>query len=249
MPIKPVSVLRTRFEGLDAPTQQDWIDLIDTMQGILDTADLAILTAQPVTLVADQAARLALPPTFLPGQRAKQVDNGVTYVKQQQPGSNLADWTEIGDALIEISDVFDLQNQLNSKLINYDWDITTGDIAARNYYLANISINNTGPAVVTIPIPGNAFEYAFRAVNFTISLVPYGAPNPVPEGCSSTVAIYNSGALPIDASLAPGFRVFGQPFPVTIPAGQWLLMTITILTDPGYGGSAPFYFIGYALQG
>jgi hypothetical protein len=249
MAIKTVAALRLKFEGLDAPTQQDWIDLIDTMQGIMDTADLAILTAQPVTLVANQAARLALPPTFLPGQRAKQTDNGLTYVKQQQPGSNLADWTEIGDASIEISDVFDLQNQLDSKLINYDWDITTGDIAAKNYYLANISINNTGPNIVSIPIPGNAFEYAFRDVNFTISLVPYGAPDPIPEGCSSTVAIYNSGAGSIDASLDPGFRVFGQPFPVTIPNGKWLVMTITILPDPGYGGVAPFYFIGYALQG
>lgn len=249
MAVKTVAALRLRFEGNDRPTRQDWIDLIDTMQGILDSANLAIQTAQPVTLVADQAARLALPPTFLPGQRAKQTNNGLTYVKQQQPGTNLADWVEIGDSIITIPDVIGLQTALDSKLINYDWDITTGVITARNFYLQNPSLNNTGPAVVISPMPWSAFEYAYRDQNFTISLNPTGSPDPVPEGCSNTIAVLNTSVAPIDASLTPGFRAFGQPFPVTIPPGKWLIFTITVLTDPGYGGAAPFYFIGYALEG
>lgn len=244
MAVKTVATLRTRFEGLDKPTQQDWTDLIDTMQSILETAQVAINTAQPVVVVADQAARLAAGPATQLGQRVKQSDNGLTYVKQQETGSLAGDWVSIGDSVIEIADVTGLQSALDSKLINYDDDITTGPIRARNVRLENVSVNLTGPGFLTTPIPGNGWEYAFRDQNFVFDLFLTGTP----EGHSITVGVKNIAVAPIDCSLGSSFIVFGQPFPVTIPAGKWLVVTVTCMPDPGYG-TGPFYFISYALEG
>lgn len=249
MAVKTIAQIRARFEGDDKPTPQDFIDLIDTLQNIRDLADQAIATAQPVTVVADQAARLAIGAATTIGQRVKQTDNGLTYVKQQEPGTNNGDWASIGDALVTIGDVSGLSAELNRRLSLVIDNETSGRLGAKNFYVANTGINLTGLDVVTIAIPGEGFAWAWRDQDFEIGVALMGG-YPPDSGGSATVAIRNTAAITLNVTVAPGIIVNGTDFPITLAPDNWMLVTVTCLARPSWmAPGADLIFMSWAQEG
>lgn len=249
MAVKTIAQIRARFEGNDKPTHQDFIDLIDTLENIRDLSNQAIATATPVTIVADQAARLALLGAIVVGARVKQTDNGLTYVKQQENGSLDAHWVSVGDSVIELDDVISLDSELNRKLTRLEANETTGRLGAKNFYVANPAINLTGADVVTLPIPGDGFSWAFRDQDFEIEVAPFGT-YPPDSGSSVTCAIKNTSGGLINVTVQPGIIVNGTDFPITLDAGKWMMVTITCLARPDFmAPGADLFFMSWGQEG
>lgn len=245
MAIKTIAALRAKFEGDDRPTEQDYKDLIDTIESIEQAAITSLSSAEPVEVVADEAARLALGPSLDAGRRVKQTDNGITYVKQVETGSLVGDWVAIGDAAIEIADVSGLQAALDQYLIKSASDTSTGKLGAQSFYLNEISLNNTTPAVnVFMPLYG--FEYAFRSADFEIQVTEF---TPPVDGASCTVAIKNTSGGPITATLDVGVIPMNGTFPAILSAGKWMVITISALRVPITGTSPGLkYFISWVQE-
>lgn len=170
MAVKTIAQLRTRFaaEGA-APTQQDYVDLVDTLMNIEEQVDDILIALQPVEVVADEAARLALGPTLALYRKVKQTDNGITYVKQTGDGSNPADWVDIGDVQLVIPDVISLQDELDRRLNKIADDSTTGQLGLSNFYQSVHRIDaTTGSDVLETRFAEDKVVMVYRSVDFTI---------------------------------------------------------------------------------
>lgn len=248
MPVKTLSALRARFEDGDRPTPQDFIDLIDTLGSISDLAAVAITTAAPVLVVADQTARLAAGPGVDVGQRVKQTNTGSTYVKQQDDGTDPGDWEEIGDSIIQIAEVTGLQDELDRRILNNTDDATTGSIGAVNYHTPNWSINLTDPVNVDVVFPNNAIEFAYRDSNLDISLTDSGLLDIY--GQNQTLIIKNTSGSTITVDLVDDAVVFNGEFPISLPSGKMMTLTITAMpvADGDPEGMDPYFFVSYAIE-
>lgn len=72
--------------------------------GTLNPAIMPPITLTSIQTVADQAARLALS-NVQPGDSAKQLDNGITYVLSTTPASTDTNWVPVGDTNIVAGDI------------------------------------------------------------------------------------------------------------------------------------------------
>jgi len=106
--------------------------------GKIPQTELPPIALNSLTIVADQAGRLALATTVEIGDAAKQTDNGKTYVLYQNDGDEDGDWAVIGDAALVIGDVTDLQTTLDAKVpvisvIRHVFASFSGGTHATNY--------------------------------------------------------------------------------------------------------------------
>lgn len=90
------------FTGLSVGTGANNIPQLNG-SGQLPDSVIPAIAINSISVVADQAARLAL--SVQPGDAAKQVDNGLTYWLQALPASTDGNWIPIGDTTIVASDI------------------------------------------------------------------------------------------------------------------------------------------------
>lgn len=72
--------------------------------GLLPVSVIPPLAINSIQVVANQAARLALA-NVQPGDSAKQIDNGLTYMLAATPASTDSNWIPIGDTTIDAGDI------------------------------------------------------------------------------------------------------------------------------------------------
>lgn len=84
---------------------ENYLPILDA-NGKLDVTTLPSISLVGITVVADQAARLALTTLQVqPGDVAKQVDNGIAYMLASNPPATDGNWIPIGDTTVLGTDV------------------------------------------------------------------------------------------------------------------------------------------------
>jgi hypothetical protein len=253
MPVKDITILRTRFESGDAPSQQDFINLIDTVEEIRQTALTAMAAAGEITMVADQAARLT-PPIPPVGSKVKQVDDQHTYIRGDTgDGTHDEDWIPIADAVIDIADVEDLQDALDDKLHNDADDSTEYPIQAKNFHLSACASAETMPidaglensGELNIEIPGPALKMAYRSTSFVVDTIAGATDHP---GHSASVLVRNTHTGAIVVQFPVTMVIFAGATAEQIPAGKSIMISVTIGDHLPAGGD-PIRFASYAIEG
>lgn len=241
MAIRTIAHLKSYFQGVpktDKPTAAEWTDLIDTISWYYDMANAAQAAASAVIIVADEAALLAGGPTYAIGQRIKQDDIGKTWVKQQQPGTSLADYGEIGDTAIVVSDVIGLQQELDRRLFNDVDDRTSERLGIRNTFTTTIGqwmMLSSSPTQIQITPNDPALNYTTAAVTEDFELRVLGSFQEN-EMRSVTGFIYNSSLTDITGNMGDANMIGtnGQ-WPVIVPPSTWLMVTLTWVVLPDLG--------------
>ena len=129
------NLIKALFLPGNKPSQTAWNNFFDFMASIEAEIGAAYaMLIQPVNVVADEAARLAVGPATHIGWRVKQLDNGITYIKQVEDGTLDAHWEAIGDTYITIPDVDGAQAALDEKLVNDADDSTDYRLRMANHW-------------------------------------------------------------------------------------------------------------------
>lgn len=258
------SLVKKFYLAANKPSQFKWNDFFDFMASIQsDIAAAYELLIRPVSIVLDEAGLLAVGPSLLVGQRAKRLDNGVTYVKQVETGSLLTDWVAIGDTYITIPDVTNLQSELDLRLRS-DIDDSTP------YRLGMGAEWHTSPCVDVIPdvqptqdvlplpfwVMNKYFSHLTNDRDFTIT-VDHGTSMPVLPGLvlhllvrnnslSASVQFEEPADLPDTGDGVARFVPLNMTYPVTVNPGGALWITVLQLPipveDPDYA-SGNYYFV------
>lgn len=236
MAIRSIAHLKSFFQAVptnDRPGSTEFGDFFDTLTWFNDMSTAAAAAASPVMIVADQAARLALGPSISAGQRVKQTDNGITYIKQISPGSNVGDWEAIGDTAITIPDVVGCAAALALKLRGDTDDQATDRLGVRNLQLDPLGdwpVTLGGTNYITADPEGQGLNYAEAPGHFTLALV---VPSGTVAGRSVTGLIYNPQVGAVNATLGAGMIGTNGVWPISLPAGKYMYVTFTFVRLPG----------------
>jgi len=247
MAIRSIAHLKSYFQGIpktDNPTAGEWTDLIDTIGWYYDMVNAAVAASSPVIIVANEAELLTNGETYAVGRRIKQTDIGKTWVKQQQPGTSLGDYGEIGDTAIVISDVLGLQIQLDRRIVNDGDDASTARLGVRNTFTSVIGTWQMlgGPEEIQADPTGPALNYAVVDVFASFQLDWTGA-FPTGEGRSVTGFIHNGAPGNITGTMAgPDMIGTNGEWPVIMLPDTWLMVTFTWVTLPVFG---PVVLVAY----
>lgn len=261
MPVKTPSELKKFFTVKEKPSQVKWNHFFDSMNLIREKAEEAYAVNGPLIWVPNETARLAIGPFIYVGRMVKQQDTGRTYVKQVNPGSNPADWTDIGDTNIVIADVNGLTDELGYLLRKDVTNSTSGVLYAYNFYQTQametvIPIDLGGSELVTMPFgTGPALLFAECTKDFTLLLNTAG-PEPW-MGMPQTVVVRNSSVSAIQFTLPVGssteiWVLSNGSTPVIVPVNYHLTLAvqgfIVDVSDPAYTPGAFRWFVTYGLQ-
>lgn len=261
MPVRAIDILKNYFRSGNKPSQIWWNNFFDSLAEIERQAIIAFNINGPIIYVTDEAHRLLIGPATTIGRMVQQLDTGVTYVKQQQPGSNLIDWTEIGDAQITIPDVNGLQDELNALLLNDTDDQADVFIGAANFHqpgpvveVAAVDLGATERVDMNLDT-GYSMIYASVTKDFSLAM---SATNPTTTAMTQTLMAFNSGgasvacSLPADTATAWYILINGIA-PMVVSSGKFLTLAVQSVpvppSAPGYGGAGHMaYFVTYGLQ-
>lgn len=261
MPLKTPSELKTFFAVKEKPSQVKWNHFFDSLNLVREKAEEAYAVNGPLIWVADEPARLLIGPMIYVGRMVKQIDNGITYVKQQAPGNAPGDWTEIGDTSIVISDVQDLPTELSYLLRKDVTNETIGTLYAATFVQDQametvVPVDLGGYERIDMPFgTGPAFLFAECSKDFTIGLLTAG-PDPY-LGMPQTLLVRNSGVSALQFTLPPGsateiWTLTNGSTPVIVPVNYHLTLAVqgyyVTSADPAYVLGAYRWFVTYGLQ-
>jgi len=261
MPVKTPFELKKFFTAKEKPSQIKWNHFFDSLNLVREKAEEAYAVNGPLIWVANETARLNIGPMIYVGRMVKQQDTGRTYVKQVNPGNNPADWVDIGDTDILISDVNGLQDELDYLLRKDITNATSGVLYAYNFYQQQamqtvVPTDLGGSEVVTMLMgTGPAFLFTECTKDFTLNLNTAG-PDPW-MGMPQTLIVRNSSVSAIQFNLPVGsptelWTLTNGTEPVIVPANYHLILAvqgiIVVFDDPQYVVGAFRWFVTYGLQ-
>lgn len=244
MAIRTIAELKSYFQGAypgpDRTTAQQFTDLFDSLQWFDDMANAALAAASPVILVPNQATMFLNGPVYKVGQRIKTLDDGLTWVKQNQPGTVIGDYAPIGDTAITIPDVNGLQDALDARMTRdqVDDEVCVGRLGVRNTAASTIGtwpLTGGAPADLLMDPFGPTLNYAGAALTTDTNLI-WGTVTPGdPNGRSVTGFMYNGAISPIEVRLSSGMMGTNGAWPVILSPSKWMAVTMTFFTHPTEG--------------
>jgi hypothetical protein len=236
--LKDTTQLKALFGSGNSPSQTSWNHLFDWLlhvEGLVEQA----ATDGPVIFVDDADHMYAIGPSLMPGATVRQVDSGLTYVKQQEPGDTSGDWELMGDVLLTIPDIIGLEAALDTLLLRTGDDVTVGTISAHNFgqhppVSTLIPVTQDLQQVITLNrTDGIPFNRAVVMGNFTLSITG-GASD---HGFSQMVMVRNaSEALvsftkPADTETEK-FIVINTTSTVEVAAGKTMTISVNRVALP-----------------
>lgn len=263
MPVKPPATLKKFFPEKEKPSQIKWNHFFDSLYLVQLKAEEAYAVNGPIIWVADMAERLLIGPSVFVGRMVKQSDNGRTYVKQTPPGDNPANWEDIGDSAIVISDVQDLQTELDALIRKDISNSTSGILSAYSFSQSEpttviVPLDLGGSELVTIPFEtvGPA-AYAGITKDFTIDATNSLTGFPW-EGMPVTLILRNDTVSAVQFNqptdtVEKFWTLVNGSYPIVVPVGWHLTLAVhpirVIPEDPAYTGLFQYrYFVTYGLQ-
>lgn len=239
MAIRTIAELKSYFQGVptaDTPTAEQWTDLFDSIQWYYDMVNAALAAASSVVLVPDQLTMLTNGPTYAIGRRIKQTDEGITWVKQRNPGTSIEDYAPIADVEITIPDVIGLPAALDARFV------IDGD-GQSNY---RIGVRNTrcvapdqwgmidgAPISVRPWSGGSSLNYGAIALSKNAELV--WIPNGGGAGRSTSAFLYNDAVSPIEIALTANMIGTNGTWPIVLDPGKWVQVTLSAIIIPNLG--------------
>lgn len=261
MPVREIEVLKRYFRAGNKPSQIWWNNFFDSLAEIERQALIAYEINGPIIYASNQAHRLVIGTAVTVGRMVQEMDTGITFVKQQQPGSNLGDWEAIGDAQITIPDVEDLQLELDNLYVKDANSAGNVLIGAYNFHqpgpvaeLFAVDLGATERVDVDLTT-GNSMVYASVTKNFTLGIAASGV---ITQGLTQTLMAFNSSGGPLEFSMPADtgmawYVLINGTEPVVVASGKFLTLAIQALpvnaSDPDYAGPGHMvYFVTYGLQ-
>lgn len=233
MAVSTFAKLKSHFKAPKVATVQAWTDVMDTIQHVVDLLNAALAAGSPVVVVDDEAERLALGPTLVVGQMVKQTDDGVTYSKQTDPGSETWEWVATGDVKVNLSDVFALIPALNARIVN-DGDATAQRIgSAQTWYHALPKVDLVDDLGKVLPVDPFSPQYSYATVDEDCRLEVVPSLVEDYSGRSIQILVYNPELTDLDLTCPLGTYNQGDANRIVLPSKKLVWMTFLFITLPG----------------
>lgn len=233
MAVSTFAELKAHFKSPKVATVQAWTDVLDTIQRIVDQLNAALAAGAPVIVVADQTARLALGPTLVVGQMVKQTDDGVTYSKQTDPGSEVWEWVPTGDVKVNLSDVVQLIPALNARIIN-DGDDTAQRLGVRQtWYHALPKVDLIDDSGKVLPLDPFSPQYSYATVDEDCRMEIMPSALDDYAGRCVNLIIYNPELVDLILECPVGSLNQAEAGRMTLPSKKLVWLTCLFITYPG----------------